>query len=170
VYERRAWTFQERLLSRRCVLLGIFVCGSHIQSSPPFIAEIPSAFAKGLFTSHKENTVVRANLLSRIYEMSAEESISIDSFALYGELVHAYSRRILTYPSDASNTFAGISSALEDAISCGFMWGLPEAALDVALLWTVDTQPASVNGYAPSSRQRQHQHQHLDVYIVPLIV
>lgn len=53
----------------------------------------------------------------------------------YAKLVREYSRRELTYDSDAMNAFKGALRFLESALETPCYSGLPEAYLNWALLW-----------------------------------
>ncbi|KAF4973567.1 hypothetical protein FSARC_176 [Fusarium sarcochroum] len=50
-------------------------------------------------------------------------------------LATSYSRRELTFLTDVLPAFAGITTALTRCFPGGFLFGLPEIAFDVALLW-----------------------------------
>ncbi|UPL02287.1 hypothetical protein LCI18_013221 [Fusarium solani-melongenae] len=51
------------------------------------------------------------------------------------QLAASYSRRQLTFPTDILPAFTGITTALTRSFPGGFLFGLPEVAFDVALLW-----------------------------------
>ncbi|KAJ4125319.1 hypothetical protein NW768_008936 [Fusarium equiseti] len=53
----------------------------------------------------------------------------------FHQLATSYSRRQLTFSSDILPAFAGITTALSQSFPHGFLFGLPEIAFDVALLW-----------------------------------
>ncbi|KAL8366521.1 hypothetical protein RB595_005018 [Gaeumannomyces hyphopodioides] len=54
---------------------------------------------------------------------------------MYLQLVAAYNNRQLTFDDDILAAFAGITTSLRSAFQGGFLFGLPEIFLDVALLW-----------------------------------
>lgn len=54
---------------------------------------------------------------------------------LYLQLVAAYNNRELTHDADIKHAFQGVLSLLERCSPGGFLHGLPELFLDVALLW-----------------------------------
>lgn len=54
---------------------------------------------------------------------------------MYLQLVAAYNNRQLTYDNDILKAFAGITTSLSSVFYKGFLFGLPELFLDVALLW-----------------------------------
>lgn len=53
---------------------------------------------------------------------------------IYRDLVGAYTRRELSYPSDIINPFSGITGAMKKCGSGPFICGIPEGALHVGLL------------------------------------
>ncbi|KAI1776542.1 HET-domain-containing protein [Hypoxylon cercidicola] len=54
---------------------------------------------------------------------------------MYLQLVAAYNNRQLTYDNDILKAFAGITTSFSNVFDGGFLFGLPELFLDVALLW-----------------------------------
>src|SRR5689334_2467772 len=53
---------------------------------------------------------------------------------MYLQLVSAYNTRDLTFDDDVLAAFAGITTSLS-SFEGGFLFGLPELFLDVAMLW-----------------------------------
>jgi hypothetical protein len=134
VYERRAWTYQERLLARRCLILSnhqaYFQCHRGLRSDISDPDQNPTSTAEILLYP-------LAALSSRKPNAAGVNTAAWDLRALlvYDELVKSYSRRQLSYPEDALNAFAGIESALAEALRARFVNGLPAEILDIALLW-----------------------------------
>ncbi|RGP79278.1 heterokaryon incompatibility [Fusarium longipes] len=62
----------------------------------------------------------------------------------FHQLATSYSRRKLTFPSDILSAFSGITTALSHSFPGGFLFGLPEVAFDVGLLWR-SSGPASMS-------------------------
>jgi hypothetical protein len=54
---------------------------------------------------------------------------------MYLQLVAAYNNRQLSFDDDILPAFAGITVSLSSSFEGGFLFGLPELFLDVALLW-----------------------------------
>jgi Heterokaryon incompatibility protein (HET) len=131
-YETRAWTYQERLLSRRCVFFTdtrpIYSChGISIpymgRTQPVQITESPSYMT---------------NLLSRLKDSASHKSFQ--HWLLYADLVREYSKRKLSFPHDALNAFSGIIQFLERKFGSPFLYGLPENDLDRGLLFHVQDE------------------------------
>ncbi|KAH8585485.1 hypothetical protein B0O99DRAFT_646866 [Bisporella sp. PMI_857] len=145
-YDTRAWTMQEKLISRRCLYItqqqSYFLCHSgytcedyhdttHFEKNWIHAQEFPSP-ENPLFMLH-ECKAARNAISSNVWTYC---------IYVYIRLVRAYTRRILTYQEDALNAFSGILGMLKEAGSGDFVSALPEAILDMALLWT----PASSLG------------------------
>ncbi|OCL01204.1 hypothetical protein AOQ84DRAFT_278057, partial [Glonium stellatum] len=119
----RGWTFQERLLSERCLFMttqGVFFkCPSLCHN---FGKEM--SVGKSVGASPEVSWLLSAGTLKWS-----------DHFMRYATLVKEYSKRSLTYPSDAINAFSGISQLLQHRLGGETACGLPRGAIDAALLW-----------------------------------
>jgi hypothetical protein len=126
-YNTRAWTYQERLLSRRCLYFTeeqvYFQCDSCVccedrnEPSPVTFHQVSSlkASAQTMF--------------------AAQNIFLFRAFEHYGRLVVDYSRKSLSFQSDIISAFMGITQHLE--VQCGwkFVAGLPIHLIDLSLLW-----------------------------------
>lgn len=141
-YERRGWTMQEKLLSRRCLYLthhqAIFQCREG------FIAEtartLPSWASARLIrlNSFLGDRPVKKTLDPFHDHDDMPNNILDDCWCLlqtYSELVSSYTARHLSFPADAINAFSGITAALEKRWSTKFIQGLPLAIFDVVIFW-----------------------------------
>lgn len=115
-YYSRGWTYQEALLSRRCLLFGgqraEFRC-SHSTRREDRLDALPS-------------------------EVWGERSVSVPtkpSFDHFGDMVSTYSERRLSYRSDRLNAFAGVLQELEEKWAWSFCHGIPATHIHAALLW-----------------------------------
>ena len=77
--------------------------------------------------SSSESTVIRYS--------GFDDCQKVSDWKVYFEIVRKYSRRKLTYSSDALAAFAGIMAALGSRYSTRFLAGLPVSALLTALHW-----------------------------------
>ncbi|KAF1987041.1 HET-domain-containing protein [Aulographum hederae CBS 113979] len=121
-YETRSWTYQERLLSRRCLFLSshrmYFSCGEAIYND---------------FDDSKdslENSVSGFRRMAIVGFTTWEEY-----YKVYAELINEYVGRDLSFPSDTLNAFQGIMNIFSKASGTRFLSGLPSAFIDVGLLW-----------------------------------
>ena len=137
----RAWTFQEALLSQRCIYMtnyqAYFECNS-----------MQCCESLDVSRSWVHQSVRDEALLKRAPEVPAfgtgvlrspfiPESSPYDGrLHKYSTLVTLYKYRSLTKHSDASTGFSAILQALEQSeYSEGFFWALPIADLNWTLLW-----------------------------------
>ena len=137
----RAWTFQEALLSQRCIYMtnyqAYFECNSmqcceSLDVSRSWVHQSvrDEALLKG---APEVPTFGTGVLRSPFIPESSPYDGRLDK---YSTLVTLYKYRSLTKHSDAINGFSAILQALEQSeYSDGFFWGLPIADLNWALLW-----------------------------------
>ena len=125
-WSRRAWTFQEGILSRRCLYFAehqvFWQCRTTYQSEdcPDNYGQDGSDFVRGRMT----------NPLERETGDDGRRQ-----FNLYESLVKRYSHRNLTFPTDSLSAFTGVLYAIAESFSWKFASALPEPAFDLALLW-----------------------------------
>ena len=137
----RAWTFQEALLSQRCIYITIYQayfecnsmqCCESLDESRSWVHQ--SLRDEALLKKAPEvptfgTGVLRSPFIphSKLHDSRLEK---------YNTLLTLYKYRSLTKYSDGINAFAGILQALERSeYTEGFFWGLPIADMDWALLW-----------------------------------
>ena len=116
-WNTRAWTFQEKELSSRCLIF----CKTHI-----FFQCNQAVF--------KEDSGLRDHAIigSLALRIRAERHPIWNS---YRRAVVKYTKRTMSDQSDAVNAFHGVASLLQPAFKGDFIFGLPETELDIALLW-----------------------------------
>jgi hypothetical protein len=131
-YETRGWTFQERILSRRCLFV------SHWQY---FFSCMKETSCEELIDSVElqkqdpyENCPGPEFLLRYLAAKNWDANANF-FFYMYGILVEEFSRRSLTYPSDATNAFTGVNSVVSQYLGCLLAAGFPGAIMEFALLW-----------------------------------
>jgi len=114
-WHSRAWTYQERLVSRRCLVFNRGMVQLRCQS--------------GYF--HEKLGLFESSEGSRGFL-----NIFWPSRSLHGGFTKAYSSRALTKQSDAPKAFSIITESLTPSFPGGFIWGMPVFYLDSALDWT----------------------------------
>ncbi|KAI1426016.1 heterokaryon incompatibility protein [Xylaria sp. FL1777] len=122
-WNERAWTFQERLLSRRCL---IFTNGRvYFQCRSTGMSEEIYADRKGAGWS--------LDLVNAPMQMFRQ----IDTCAIwvYMRSVELYTERKLTKAQDILAAFSGVSNVLKGRMRAPFIHGLPSSHFDLALLW-----------------------------------
>ena len=125
IWDGRAWTFQEYLFSKRRIIFE----GGRVQwecMSHTWYEDFE------LMDSSNRHTVET----SRHDYYNTALSLRWPDLESYAIIISRFNRRNLTYPEDALDCFSGIMSHLSHAFPFGFLSGLPELFLDIALLWT----------------------------------
>lgn len=142
----RAWTFQEESLSKRRLCFsasqlyfqcfcGIFCEDAVGENKSPsgYIYTTSSLWnLAGLYTELGEGQDVSLEGLSRSRFQSEEQATEY-----YKNLVHRYTSREMTNQGDVLLALKGVMSVLSDTMETKFIFGLPEAYFDAALLWVM---------------------------------
>ncbi|KAJ6786759.1 hypothetical protein PWT90_11079 [Aphanocladium album] len=125
-WSRRAWTFQEGILSRRCLYFAehqvFWQCRTTYQSEDCLHGHDQDA-----------SDTVRGRRYNPLEQETGNDTIL--QFNVYESLIKQYSPKALTFPADSLFAFAGVLSAIADSFSWKFASALPESAFDLALLW-----------------------------------
>jgi hypothetical protein len=150
-YNTRGWTFQERLLSRRCLYFTetqlFFECQEHLYSEDRFGKQTDTY----PHASEPSGYLINKMLLDLNDSQGNEE---VGQLLRYSKLVEEYCHKKFTFFSDILNAFAGIEAAMEQL--CGWMmvYGLPEQILDRAILWEPEggatSRPVSQQTFDPA--------------------
>ena len=137
----RAWTYQEALLSHRCLYLSdhqlYFECNV-MQCCESLDQTTSRAHNLSCESSPTRqgwlSTVVAQNGLGCFKNLRDSDSPS-EKLRHWGGRVTDYNYRTMTKDEDALNAFSGVLQLLETEYEDGFFWGLPVADLQWALLW-----------------------------------
>ncbi|OJD35300.1 heterokaryon incompatibility [Diplodia corticola] len=125
-WNTRAWTFQERLLSRRCLIFTgsriYFQCHSTAMSED-IIAECPQ---------HAWSLELVHSPLQLLDELGTR------ALRVYVACVEMYTRRTLGRPKDILAAFSGLENSIGGKMGSPFVFGLPSSHFDLALLWEAD--------------------------------
>jgi hypothetical protein len=127
-WNTRAWTFQERLLSRRCVIFTggrvFFQCRSAAMRE-----DIIAEEEVGWSIEHAHAPLqMLDNLESR-------------ALSIYKDCVELYTTRVLTKPDDILSAFTGIGNLVGETLGAGLIYGLPRSHFDWVLLWEPKGEP-----------------------------
>lgn len=132
-YEKRAWTFQERLLSRRCLYFTshqtYFHCESAQVSEDEDLLPIYENSSKTFGHLGKNRHAINDLDLPEV------QGFNIRRFLQYASLVEQYSQRQLSNPNDILNAFLGIVAVLRHNWGTTFTCGIPSSLFHDALLW-----------------------------------
>ena len=137
IWMTRGWCYQEGILSPRCLIFTrnqiFWKCSEELLcESIQGIEGYHRSFQRPAPYAH----VFCSPVLASPFEGDASDKSRTSLDRVYYILaVEDYSSRGLTFESDALNAFSGIIRGMERSYEGRFVWGLPEAAFDLALLW-----------------------------------
>ncbi|KAI9685988.1 MAG: hypothetical protein M1822_003971 [Bathelium mastoideum] len=122
-WNTRAWTFQERLMSNRCL---IFTAGRvYFQCRSTGMSEDIYADREGAGWSLD---FVDA-------PMQMYKQLSQRAFWVYTKILTLYTQRDLTKSEDILAAFSGTRNSMANTMRAPFIFGLPSSHFDLALLW-----------------------------------
>ena len=128
-WRSRAWTFQEEMLARRQLTFTL--------------SEVIFESAEGEYSEQFHDLSSRPLDLERSDETDAHGTQSSlqrrfssgETFEKYTDLISEYSAREMSYSTDALNAIEGVLTYLKSRFPGGFVYGLPCAYLNTALIW-----------------------------------
>jgi len=147
MWEKRAWTYQERLFSKRMIIFRKQQIYWHCRSATWVEEKILETRGIPTTLASVQRMVHRPDIPRTLSEHSSQsfETIADKEYLLYSAFVQAYTVRQLSYGSDALNAFAGICRALSLLSKDEFIWGLPKSSFTDALAWRADTSQLQKN-------------------------
>ncbi|KAK8223227.1 heterokaryon incompatibility protein-domain-containing protein [Phyllosticta capitalensis] len=126
-WNKRAWTFQKRLLSPRCL---IFTQGRI------FFQCRAATFSEDIVTPHKTTRASAWSLDLINSPLVLLKKLQDRPFWFFMNSVELYSGRSLTKSKDILAAFKGVLNLIDNAMSGPSAFGLPTSHFDLALLWT----------------------------------
>lgn len=139
IWNKRGWTFQERLLSRRCLVFAegqvYFQCRTSVMSQDVFTDGGTGGWS----------------LDSTSAPLRTLKELKRRAFWFYMRCVQLYTGRELSKPKDILTAFQGTSWLLQQRFNSPLLYGLPTSHFDIALLWS----PMDV-----LRRRKKQQHRH----------
>ena len=129
-WDTRAWTFQERMLSKRCL---IFVDGRmYFQCQTTTMCED--------IVSEDSDASWSMELVQAPTQQLSE--LSSRPIQVYATCVELYTSRDLTYADDVLKAFNGLGNLIGNTLCATMIYGLPNSHFDWALLWdTIELDP-----------------------------
>jgi hypothetical protein len=121
IWATRAWTYQEMILSARCLIF--------LETHVEWLCRCTEWFEQ-LNLEHLNLNCKRGDILPNL-------QLTLD-ISNYGHFVQEYTRRNLTVETDIVNAFAGIMAAIDDE----FFWGIPYSRFCQFLAWAVQGIPS----------------------------
>ena len=144
-WNMRAWTMQERLLSRRLLIFSggqvFWYCRERVMFEDMTADDKGEDYTPLKWLSLKPQYLglnTRAGYVDGSIEVTREKITRIvrsGTFNEYSRLIEEYSQRQITYSHDVLNALAGLLHIFELCFKYPMRKGLPEILLDVAILW-----------------------------------
>ena len=157
VWNIRAWTFQERLLSRRLIVFThgqmIWHCRRMICREDMSVADAGVPYPPLQWLSLKPQHIgvdtgsKWIDGSTEITRYGATRLVRSAVFAEYTRVIEEYTHREISYESDVLNALAGLLHIFSRFFRCKTLLGLPENLLDVALLWKPTRQLQRRSGF-----------------------
>jgi len=126
IWNTRAWTFQERVMSPRVLFVAKQRCFFTCHHRQDAVMESEDVIEKGLERTSKPD-FYNSETMNFIPSSQSVNNIS------YRHVVEAYSSRQLRFVSDTLDAFEGIAAC--PIFRSDFVFGLPRSELDSQLLW-----------------------------------
>ncbi|KAF8850952.1 hypothetical protein BDZ45DRAFT_696321 [Acephala macrosclerotiorum] len=124
-WNRRAWTFQERYLSKRCLIFA----------ADQIYWECRDSIASESIVEHSREPSWTINMLyNPLYSMGNLYD-QTQALRAYMRCVEEYSLRELTRPEDVLVAFESVGRKIGTSLQTELFCGLPSSCLDFALLW-----------------------------------
>ncbi|KAF5640539.1 hypothetical protein F52700_3690 [Fusarium sp. NRRL 52700] len=117
VYDSRAWTFQEQVLSRRVLYFienKVFYRCRGAEHAEHFVDDLSQTFS------------VETMGIQRSEAVYMDDPLKDFSYVLF-----FYTQKVLTNQNDTSRAMAGIIRRISKAMKCSFFQGLPTATFDL---------------------------------------
>lgn len=124
----RGWTMQEQIFSRRKLVF--------FKNSVRWICR-SNTYYEDIDTPHDlDSKLVRIDGGEALHSLSPFDlSLDVPDLSVFCNLTYLYTQRKLTFDEDVISAFASTFSSMSAAFPDGFVYGLPAAFFDAALLW-----------------------------------
>lgn len=119
-YRDRAWTFQESIFAKRRLIFQKgsvrWMCSESLWDEDLLFLDLDDSPKNRSFSILRQDG-------------------HFPSFSLLSVAINSFNRRKLMYPEDAVSAITGFLNILSQTFEGGFLFGMPEAFFDIALLW-----------------------------------
>ena len=159
-YESRAWTFQERILSNRCVFFTKYQLYFHCRRAwftegDPFRHH--PIIANNSFLANPLDLIGHMTSSNLNFTLYSEQS-GYDDTAWRRTLLQVFKKSVMTYrcrelsrSEDALNGFSGITGHLSREYDLHFVSGMPLEYIDDAMIWV---SPGRLRQRLPAAARR----------------
>ncbi|KAL8842265.1 MAG: hypothetical protein Q9170_000591 [Blastenia crenularia] len=141
-WRTRGWTFQEEMLSHRCLIVTerqlLFRCSSAIWCEDAFYEPTALIPDTDLFTlAHIDSTGNSSGFVVLNEPFSGSYSMTM-RIGFYNDYIQRYTSRNITNPEDRLNAISGVLQALSRRTDVFFQtyFGIPRVTFSYSLCWT----------------------------------
>jgi hypothetical protein len=128
IWNSRGWTFQEGLLSRRCLIISTDQVYWQCKRASWCEDSCWEGTKDGEFYRHYSGS----NIMSKLTDHTEENWMKI-----YRSILEAYFERELTSESDRLSAVQAILDVLRRDDEDAYFWGMPTGHMEMALSWTL---------------------------------
>lgn len=174
MWNRRGWTFQERLLSKRRLFIteyqAIFECSLVVAeeeltwdwekhpSTYDAVHEIPTRWTDDSTTPRLPEESGLLQMPGQVEERRNKHLLpEMPTLESYKRCIEDYSSRQLSFGTDILNAFSGVANVMATGFGSCMLFGVPERLIPQCLLWTCDApsvrrgDPASIPSWSWAS-------------------
>ncbi|KAG0648525.1 hypothetical protein D0Z07_5267 [Hyphodiscus hymeniophilus] len=138
-WNSRAWTFQERLLSKRLLIFKsgqmIWHCRSTTAHEDMPAADTGAAYQPLRWLKLEKQSLTKIDGSVMMFPDESFHLIRSETFKQYASLIGQYTHRQMTNDGDMLNALGGLLHIFRQFFKFPMRFGLPEILFDVALLW-----------------------------------
>jgi Heterokaryon incompatibility protein (HET) len=158
----RAWTFQERIISKRLLIFTKYQAFFHCNEE---------LWWEDTILESKRAVDVKWRHMQDASQQHHYRTNNTDGYTQYMRLIEGYSSRALTHEEDALKALTGVLASLTSSHGIPFYEGIPESYLDAALLFhTYIHDPSWRRKAFPSwswaGWRRRSEYQGSDIHII----
>lgn len=153
-WNRRGWTFQERILSKRILFVteyqALFQCSlATAEEEFSWVLNCPrlstNEGTECLFPRSQRELGIR--LRDEVWSWEKPADPNTPTLRSYNRWVEDYSSRQLSFGADILAAFNGVANAIGNGFVCPMLFGVPEKFLPQCLFWSIH------NPYCPPARR-----------------
>ncbi|KAL5336040.1 heterokaryon incompatibility protein-domain-containing protein, partial [Aspergillus crustosus] len=161
---RRAWTLQEILLARRCLIFTetetFFTCSKvALRESLIGAYEVSDIFDHFTYMSSGLSAM----------PLTSKRVNSGEAIWMYEKVFEEYTRRELTYQSDGINAFRGVETLIAKRLDCEMISGCPVPLLGYCLNWRLQTRICAKDKWPARRMLRDKENEKDNKHLVPLL-
>ncbi|KAJ0417482.1 heterokaryon incompatibility protein-domain-containing protein [Aspergillus carlsbadensis] len=170
---RRAWTYQEVILARRCLIFteteAYFFCSQ--DTFKESLMENGTHAERDYWMTDVWGNIDFMTMTSVTQESRMDANFGETAFDNYGAAMREYTRRELTYQEDGLNAFRGMERLLGDYMGCETMAGCPLPLLANCLEWQLQDILCAEEDWPVRRmlRDRKDGKNESDLHLIPLL-